>query len=223
MFATGTAPAALFIASWLAQAEQAPPEPAPPRAAPTVTEAPPPPASSLALHGRFAYRPGDSVGPAPAAGFSIGATVEHRYALLGGLLGLGVAIDFFHDHFAADQQFVTSSQQLLTQTSFAALQTVSVTLGRVRPWVAGGGGLSFAYFSGTGLTDMGTPLPGVSDNELLPVVRTAAGLDVTVRGDLAIVVRADYTHPLSRPTFGGFASSPFGDLVDAGVGVLFRF
>jgi hypothetical protein len=211
------------VATLLAQAEQAPPEPAPPPAVPVAAEAAPLPPSSMAVHGRFAYRPGDSIGPAPAAGFSLGATFERRYALIGDRLGLGVGVDLFFDHFAADQQFITAHQQLLTQTSFVALQTVSVALGRVRPWVAGGFGLSFAYFSGTGLTDMGMPLPGVSDNEVLPIVRAAGGLDIGLRDQLALVVRADYTHPLTTPTFGGYAYSPFGDLVDAGVGLLYRF
>jgi hypothetical protein len=49
------------------------------------------------------------------------------------------------------------------------------------------------------------------------------GLDVTVAPQMAVVVRADFTHPLSRPTFGGFASSPFGDLFDVGAGFLYRF
>jgi hypothetical protein len=219
----GTAPAAIFVASLFAQAEQAPPEPAAPAPPPVASAPASSPPTSLALHGRFAYRPGDSVGPAPAAGFSLGATFEHRYAVVGDLVGLGVGVDFFHDRFSRDGQYMSTTPELLLQTSFVALQTVSVALGRVRPWVAGGGGLSFAHFTGTGLTDTGMPLPGVSDNELQPLVRAAAGLDIGLRADLAVVVRADYTHPLTRPTFGGFAYSPFGDLVDAGVGVLMRF
>src|SRR4051812_38658716 len=135
----GTATAALFVASWLAQAEPAPPEPAPAPAPRNVAPAPALEPSSLAIHGRFAYRPGDSVGPAPAAGFSLGATFEHRYLTVADLLGLGVGVDFFYDHFARDTQFVTSEQQLLTQTSFVLLQTASIALGRVRPWVAAGG------------------------------------------------------------------------------------
>jgi hypothetical protein len=222
----GPVPAALFVASWLAQAEPAPPEPAPaapPAAAPSPSSSPPLPPTSLAVYGRFAYRPGDSVGPAPAAGFSLGATFEHRYAAINDLVGLGVGVDLFYDHFASDQQFITTSQQLLTQTSFVALQTVSLALGRARPWVAGGGGVTWAYFSGTGLTGTGMPLPGVSDSELQPLVRGAAGLDVTVAPQMAVAVRADLTHPLTHPTFGGFGYSPFGDLVDAGVGFLYRF
>jgi hypothetical protein len=217
----GTAPAALFVASLLAQAEPAPPEAAPP--SPPAAPAPSPePPSSLAIHGRFAYRPGDAVGPAPATGFSLGATFEHRYAAVGPL-GLGVGVDLFYDHFARDQQFITAQQQLLTQTSFVALQTVSLAVNRVRPWVAGGGGVTWAYFSGTGLTDLGMPMPGVSHGELQPLVRGAAGLDVTVAPQMAIVVRADLTHPLTHPTFGGFGVSPFGDIFDVGAGFLYRF
>jgi hypothetical protein len=221
----GTVTAALFVASWLAQAEPAPPEPAAPSppAPPTAAAIELSPPTSLAVHGRFAYRPGGSVGAAPAAGFSLGATFEHRYASPVSVLGLGVAIDFFYDHFSRDGTFIEAMPELLTQTSFVALQTVSAELGRVRPWLAGGVGLTFAYFSGTGLTDTGTPMPGVSASKLQPLVRGAVGLDVTIAPQMAIVVRGDLTHPLTHPTFGGFGSSPFGDLVDIGVGLLYRF
>jgi len=219
----GTAPAALFVASWLAQAEPAPPEPPPPAPAPAPALASPPPPTSLAVHGRFAYRPGDAVGPAPATGFSLGATVERRYALIGDRLGLGVGVDLFFDHFARDQQFITAHQQLQTHTSFVVLQTASFTVGRVRPWLGAGGGVTWAYFEGTAPTDMAIPAPGFSHNELQPLVRGAAGLDVTVAPQMAIVVRADFTHPLTHPTFGGFAVSPFGDLADVGAGFLYRF
>jgi hypothetical protein len=209
--------ASLVWATLQAQAEPAPPEPGapPPAAAPEL-----PPPTAMAVHGRFAYRPGDAVGPAPAAGFSLGATFERRYAAVD-ILALGAGLDLFFDHFASDTTINSTTAQTLTHTSFALLQTAALELGRVRPWVGAGVGATVSYFSGTSPT-----IPGatVSDTEVQPIVRGAAGVDVTVAPQMAIAVRADFTHPLTRPTFGGYASSPFGaDLVDVGAGLRYRF
>src|SRR5579871_3385706 len=120
------AASAALVASWLAQAEPAPPEPSPPEPAANPAPAAPSevtprrPLHAVAVHGRFAYRPNDSGSGVPSEGFS-----------LGGPLGLGVGLDFFFDRFAGDQKNVTSGTQValyaheLMQTSFVALQTAA--------------------------------------------------------------------------------------------------
>ena len=64
---------------------------------------------------------------------------------------------------------------------------------------------------------------GTTSTEVQPVARGAAGVDLPCAPRSAIVVRVDYTHPLTRPTFAGMSESPFGDLIDVGVGYQYRF
>jgi hypothetical protein len=239
----------LAAAAWMpladgeGPAEPAPPEPPPPAATsparlvppPIEGEEPPPPApNAVAVLGRFAYRlgsEGNSVGP--RAGYAIGGWFERRYARLTRLLELGVVADFSYDHFSmgvqgsqmvmpgVEQSF--AADRVLTQTSFAALQSAAVALaGRaVRLWGAGGGGLTIAYFSSPELVLR----PG-NASAVQPLARAAAGVDVKVSGDAAVTLRVDYAHPFTRPTFTtetGQSYSLFGDLLEVGLGLLYRF
>jgi len=235
------------LASWLAQAEPAPIAPqdpgtteaapgeaapaepaeaapsesaAPPSpASPTVLLEPPPPRpSAVGVHARFAYRPEDDGAVAPRGGFSLGATFERRYATVGARLGLGIGVELFFDRFGSEAESGTLMPHLLTQTSFVALQTLSVDVATARLWVGGGGGVTIAYASGAATNGAGT-----TSTEVQPVARGAAGVDLPFAPHSAIVARVDYTHPLTRPTFAGLSESPFGDLVDVGVGYQYRF
>jgi len=227
------------LASWLAQAEPAPaapPEPAstdpaPAEAAPVEPVAPPSPAapavlleppasrpSAVGVHARFAYRPEDDGAVASRGGFSVGGTFERRYATVGARLGLGIGVEFFYDHFGYSGDTVTLMSHLLTQTSFVALQTLSTDVATARLWVGGGAGVTIAYASGAATNGVGT-----TSTEVQPVARGAAGVDLPFARRGAVVVRVDYTHPLTRPTFAGSSESPFGDLIDVGVGYQYRF
>jgi hypothetical protein len=204
-----------LLARVLAQAEAAPPEP-PPSPAAAPAPAPPPeiepprvPTNTVAVHGRFAYRPGDDGTVAPRGGFSLGATFHHRYARLADVVGLGAEIDFFHDHFSSDGQYITVNPRRLTHDSFVALQTLALEpQAPVRPWIAAGGGLTIAQAGAT---------------EIQPVVRGALGLDVTIAPRTALVLRGDYTMPLTQPALAGVAESPFGGFLDVGLGFLYWF
>jgi hypothetical protein len=207
------AASAALVASWLAQAEPAPAEPPPPApaAAPAAPAAPAEPAEltprlpryAVAVHGRFAYRPNDSGSGVPAEGFSLGGTLERRYAEVGRVLGLGVGLDLFFDRFASDQKNMTSGTQValyaheLTQTSFVALQTAALERLPVRPWVAAGAGVAVG-------------------STTRPVARGAAGVELGLSRSTAIALRADLTHPLANP-------GAYGDIVDVGLGFLERF
>jgi hypothetical protein len=238
----------LAAAAWMpladgeGPAEPAPPEPPPLAAAPPVrlvppstdSEEPPPAKNAVAVLGRFAYRlgsEGSSVGP--RAGYAIGGWFERRYARLTRVLELGVVADFSYDHFAMGvqgSQMVApgveqtyAADRVLTQTSFAALQSAAVALaGRaVRLWGAGGAGLTIAYFSSPELVFR----PG-NTTAVQPLARAAGGLDVRVTNDGAVTLRADYAHPFTRPTFTsetGQSYSLFGDLLEVGLGFLYRF
>lgn len=201
-------------------AETAPSEPAPPSpASPTALLEPPPPRpSAVGVHARFAYRPEDDGAVAPRGGFSVGGTFERRYATVGARLGLGIGVEFFYDHFGYSGDSVTLMSHLLTQTSFVALQTLSTDIATARLWVGGGAGVTIAYASGAATNGVGT-----TSTEVQPVARGAAGVDLPFGLRSAVVVRADYTHPLTRPTFAGSSESPFGDLIDVGVGYQYRF
>jgi hypothetical protein len=181
---------------------------------------------------RFAYRLG-SEGSAlgPAAGFSLGATFERRYALVGQRLGLGLAVDLFHDHFMMGVQGseVVSpgveqpydAQRVVTETSFALLQTVGTEAGPARFWVAGGAGVTVGYLSSPE-RDL---RPG-STTAVQALGRGAVGIDIAVRPRTAVGIRSDLTHLFGRPTFtttAGQTYSPFGDLFDVGLGLLYHF
>jgi hypothetical protein len=207
------ASAALVVASWLAQAEPAPPEEAAPQTAPAAAPAPatgppeePSPHQSLnavAVHGRFAYRPNDAGSGVPSEGFSLGGTFERRYFEVGRIVGLGVGLDFFFDRFASDQKNMTSGTQValyaheLMQTSFVALQTVALEHLPVRPYLAAGAGLAIG-------------------SSTRPVARGVAGVELGLSRATAVAVRADLTHPLSN-------AGAYGDILDVGLGFLERF
>lgn len=210
-----------FVASWLAQAEPAPPEneaPAAPAAPAAALEPPSPRPNTVGVHARFAYRTDDDGAVAPRGGFSLGATFERRYANVGHRLGLGLDVDLFFDRFSGDAALVGYPPRELTQNSFVVLQTLSTIGLPLRAWVGAGGGVTVAYASGGVSSDM-----TFSHAELEPVARGAIGVDLPVAPHSAVVVRFDYTHPLTRPTLAGFANSPFGDFVDVGLGFQYRF
>jgi hypothetical protein len=235
--------AAALASCWLAQAEPAPPEPPPPPVAPTTPDpgapspgAPPdeprPRLNSMTVAARFAYRLGtDGSSLAPAAGFSLGASYQRRYLTLADRLGLGVDVDFFYDHFAADVQTAQpinnalasppDAQRVISQTSFAALQTLAVDAAPVVLWLGAGAGVTVASLS--------TPEVALQPGALTavqPLGRAAVGLDVTIAPRTAVGLRADFTHPLTHPTLTttmGETYRPFGDLFDVGLGLLYRF
>jgi hypothetical protein len=236
--------AVVTFASLLAQAEPAPPEPAPaPAAAPTPAPSMPSaepagrPPNALSIYGRFAYRvgdPGQTLGP--AAGFSLGGSVERRYLALARGFELGGAIDFFYDRFAMDVTGSTLDQngntvpapgtRTFTHTSFALLQTAALALDSIRPFAAVGAGVDIGYFSSPE-SDL---RPG-SQTAVMPLVRGALGIEVPIGGGVAVAVRADYTHLYNRPRYGTTPAGPglgaslmfWGDLFDVGAGVVAHF
>src|SRR4029077_1230477 len=82
---------------------RAPPEPPGPPLPRAPIDAPAPdPANTFGVYGRFAYRrPAGGPTLEPVAGFSLGASIAHRYATLGsGSVELGAGLDLFHDRFS---------------------------------------------------------------------------------------------------------------------------
>jgi hypothetical protein len=230
--------AAAFVSlasSWLAQAEPAPVEPAPapaPAAAPAGDRGPATRRNSMAVAARLAQRLGaDAKALGPVTGFSLGVTYQRRYLLVAERLGLGLDVDFFYDHFAADFQTAQpiepgiasppDAQRTLSQTSFAALQTLSLDAAPAVAWIGAGVGFTVASFS--------TLEPALQPGSLTavqPLSRAAFGVDVTIAPRTAVGLRADFTHPFTNPTLTttrGETYRPFGDLFDVGLGLLYRF
>jgi len=228
--------AAAFLATLWAQAEQAPPPPAPPQPQPQqpfVTEpAPAAPPNGLTVSARFAYRVGDegqSVGP--AAGFSLGGTYERRYFASRGGVELAGAVDFFYDRFstgvvgstmdATGQETTFAANRMLSQTSFALLQTVGWRAAELRVFAAAGAGVTIGYFSSPEIDFR----PG-SKTAAQPIARGVAGVEMMLSGTTGVILRADYTHAFTRPTFTTSVAtrySLFGDILDVGAGMLVRF
>lgn len=225
--------AALGLGLLLAQAEPAP----------VPQAAPPPLLNALGVFGRLGFKVGDEARLGPAAGFSVGVSFARRYAHVGAAPGpgpgpepwsgmdLAVGLDLFHDQFTSSVQGSVETnpgveatyegRRLLTQTSFAATHTFSLPLSRMRLWAAAGAGLTIAHFS--------SPEPDLRPGDrsaVQPLVRGAVGFDVIIKSEMGIAVRGDYTHLLTRPSFTtdtGQTLSLFGDLLDIGVGLFYRF
>jgi hypothetical protein len=209
---------------------------APGTAAPSaLATVPLPPAAfdnALGIYGCFAYRlgnEGQSVGP--AIGFSLGGEYERRYFATPPGLELGAGLDFFYDRFASDvtgsamvapgQEQAYAAQRLLSQTSFALIQTAAWRIGRVRPFVKLGFGATIAYFSSPELQFR----PGSFD-AVQPLGRAATGLSVVVYRNIALSLRIAYSHLFTRPVYRANDAATYsflGDLFDLGLGVVMPF
>ena len=122
---------------------------------------------------------------------------------------------------ATGQEAVFAGERTLSQTSFAVLQTGGWRATDFRVFVAVGPGVTIGYFSSPEL-DL---RPGTK-TAAQPLVRGVVGFELALSPLTALVVRADYTHPFTRPTFvtdDAMKYSLFGDLFDAGAGLLVHF
>lgn len=222
--------AAAVLASWVAQAEPAPP---PPGAPVVVTPTPPPttPDNTVGVYAGWGRRLGSeaqSVGP--ANGISVGGSYQRRYLTLGYGFELGVGIDFFYDKWqegvtgstmiAVGEEQTFPGDRVISQTSFALLQTAAWRHGRARAFLGAGLGGTIAYFSTPELVFR----PGSFD-AAQPMFRGAAGLDVVLTHDTAIALRAGYTLVFTHPTYTPSTTtySFLGDFLDLGGGVVFQF
>jgi hypothetical protein len=214
-------------------------EPAPVAAAPTagphpaatatVAPAAPPPVldNAFGVYACFARRlgsEGQSIGP--ANGVSVGGDYERRTFDLPTGFELGVGLDFFYDRFSSDlsgsmQLDPGLAQRVVSQTSFALMQTAGWRRGRVRPFAKVGVGATIAFFSSPEIALR----PGSFD-AVQPLARGAAGLSVDVVRGIAVSLQGTYTHTFTRPVFttaDGNAYSFLGDVLDLGLGVVMQF
>jgi hypothetical protein len=240
--------AALVLGLLLAQAQPAPGAPPPPTAPAAAAEpAPPPPvapttpatpvapttpepaepSNAISVFAGLSYRlPPGGEQLSPSAGFSLSGAYERIYARLGAppqadMLALGFALSFFHDHFSLGLQQPSPDDRVLTQTGFTVAQTVALPLPPVSLWAAVGAGFTVAYFSSPELTLR----PG-SASAHQPLLTGGAGIDWTIQKNTGLRVRLNFIHTLTRPGFVtemGSHLDLFGDLLDIGAGLFYRF
>jgi len=232
---TGPAePAPKAAAPGAAPAVPAPPSTSatPPPPPPAAAEPPPAPPNTVSVFVRYAYRiENGGTDLVPAAGFSLGGEFERR--LLGFQNGfeLGLATDFFYDRFARD---VVSSAigptgapesvvatRTLSQTSFALMETTGWRYGDMRLFVGIAGGLAVGYFNAAITTPASS---STTDMQLL--TRGVLGFDFAVAPRTSAILRVDYTHLFLNDATYDTPDGPqplFGDIFNAGIGLLVRF
>ncbi|MES1157779.1 MAG: hypothetical protein ABUL67_01645, partial [Haliangium ochraceum] len=111
--------------------------------------------------------------------------------------------------------------RIISETTFVAIPTAALRLGRVRPYVGAGGGVGFGYFESVADEFRPGTLQGTD-----PLARAIAGIDVRLAEGWTITLRADYTwvvSPAPLNTDAGAVLPVFGDLFDAGAGIVYGF
>jgi hypothetical protein len=167
---------------------------------------------------------GQSIGP--ANGVSVGGDYERRYFDTPTGFELAGGLDFFYDRFSTDLSGSMLldpglAQRVVSQTSFALMQTAGWRRGRVRPFAKLGVGATIAFFSSPEIALR----PGSFD-AVQPLARGAAGLSVDVTRGIAVSLQGTFTHTFTRPVFtaaDGTRYSFLGDLLDLGLGVVMQF
>jgi hypothetical protein len=193
----------------------------------------------IAVMPRFAYRLGDAgraVTPAP--GFGIGGNIEIAYLRWGGGTDMGTSVgfaaalglDFSHDRFATSEHGVViidgmsetfGATRVISETSFVLVHTVAAEMDHVRPYFTLGAGFGLGYF------DSAAPdlKPGTAKGAHL-LGRASIGVDVKITAVWSLCIRADYTSVRGAAplvTDDGRRLLIFGDLLDMGVGIVYRF
>jgi hypothetical protein len=156
-------------------------------------------AAAIGLSAGVSYRlPPSGRDVPPAFGFAVSTFARYRYALIGDRLALGVMGAFaYHRHSTSFQSLAPANATYVRELSsgdFAALQSLSLLLGRVRPWLAAGAGVSLGYFK-----NPENPAHPDEERETLAVVEGQAGVDVEIKPQVALGVHADLVVPLARP------------------------
>jgi hypothetical protein len=158
----------------------------------------------IAVFPRLDFRLGSGPPTLPLVGY--GAGVEVSRALLEyRALRLGLAIDFAYDRFAHERGNEVlapygSHTQYAGHAEFALLALLDLPIGRVRPWLAGGGGLSVSSYEDPAVT--GGPPAGDSKVEAVPLVKAALGVAVTVYHSVDVGLRGDFTLLFSSTAVG---------------------
>jgi hypothetical protein len=189
-----------------------------------------PPVWSLGLTVGGAYRVGQAATDVPPQlGLAFSTFGGWRYAAFG-QLELGVGASFSYQRYSqtvtykkpvgAGMEVDTVGDRMFSTGDFVAAQTLTVVLGRWRPWLSVGGGISLDHFT--------SPEPRYAPGEsrtTLPLVQGAAGFHVEVAPQTDGGLQVDYAH-LFEPAFvtaGGERLHIFGDRVAVRLEMQYRF
>jgi hypothetical protein len=228
-----------------AQAEQAPPDYVPPGAPaaepgqpapatpvqpgiadPGSSPAPPPPAWDaqpkwhIAIGPRMAVQLGDGPVGLPRIGYGGGVQVVRALVPLK-RLRFGVGVDFAYDRIYRDKVAPESGTQFLSHASFAALGVFDGLFGRVRPWLALGGGLSVASYEDPPAF---VGAKGSSELAAVGLVHVGLGLGVRIYESFELGLRGDFNFTFSDVRVGTPSRQPFQPgLFALGLDLGFRF
>jgi hypothetical protein len=159
---------------------------------------PPPVAVGLALGVGYRLPPAAREVP-PAAGFTLATFAGYRYAVMSQRLALGLAVAFAFQRYTRSFESLAPAVGTYTRDlsigDFVVMQTAGLLLGRARPFAAAGAGLSLGHFRSP--QDAARP---DEERETLVVVQGQVGIDVEVKPQTDVGLRADVVVPLARPT-----------------------
>jgi hypothetical protein len=190
------------------------PGPAAPRSAP---EAPRPPIATVSIFGGLGSRIGtDASRLGPSVGFSFGASLQRRYALLKPEVELGLAADFLYYRFSS-----SVPDRTISETTFGLVQTLGVRTGATYLWFGAGAGLAVGYFS-TSATDISPATASARQ----PFARVVGGADMAINDQASVGFRAGYMSLLTTGAQTTGIANPvrlFVDLLDIQVGLFYRF
>lgn len=190
-------------------------------------------ATAVGLAAGGSYRLGAAAHDTPPAfGFTLTTFVSHCYSVIGDHLALGVAGSFAYERYsrtvraestvAPGQVVPYDGVRELTSGTFVGLQTVTLLLGRARPWVALGGGLGLDHFKSPELPYA----PRGEARATVALLQGALGFDLQVAPQTDAGLRLDYVRPLSDSTFvttAGERLHLFGSRLSVRMGIQYRF
>ena len=199
-----------------AQAEPAPPEYVPPG----HHEPEPPPPSPLRWHISANARLAVPLGTTPPnlAPVGYGGGIQMTRALVDfGRMRFGVGADF------AYQRIPRSTDEFLSDMTFAALLVLDGIFGRVRPWLTAGAGLAVDEYRKPADPPMAMPMANDA-NPVVPLVQLALGLDVEITHNVDLGVGGGLDLTFSSLTVGAPPVQAFEPgLFSLRLGVGFRF
>jgi hypothetical protein len=215
----------LVLAPALARAQA---EPAPPGYVPPGKHEPePPPPSPLKWHvavdARLAVPLAGGPTGLPPVGWGAGVALS-RALVDFGRLRLGVGADFAYQRVQHDKETSIPfgpTQQFLSHMTFAALFVVDGILGRLRPWLAAGAGLSVAQYRDppTDVSQM-----DVSTSAVLPLVQLGLGLGIELYRNIDLGFGGQFDFTFSSLSVGSPPRQPFQPgLFSARLDLGFRF
>jgi len=156
--------------------------------------------NTIRVAGGVAYRVSGDDPNVPTAGLSLAASFEHRYMTLA-YLELGAALNAQFDRFSTETIGMSGTASVLTQNTFALLQTAAVRTDRWRFWAGVGAGVSVTTASSTSTRF---------------AARGALGAELTLRGRSALALLGSYIRTLP-------SSSTIDSLADVDLAYVYRF